>query len=115
MLDRRWSPLAFCSDSSSKGFCLAETSASPVELRDVGRHCGRWRFLVRRRPLDLPWPQSEVIGAEFQPGARAVFGEKDFAEEDVRARAPLPPLRDFELQVDESVALPPLPGTLLSP
>eukprot|EP00959_Pyramimonas_sp_CCMP1952_P350215 7337453-Pyramimonas_sp.AAC.1 len=40
--------MAYCSDSSDLGYCLAVTSASDAELREAAAYHERWRFIEDR-------------------------------------------------------------------
>ncbi|CAK0870936.1 unnamed protein product [Prorocentrum cordatum] len=79
--------MAYCSDSSDLGYCLAVTSASDAELREAAAYHERWRFIEDRSDprcelvpyLELcdsaglsplggspePWREDHVPPAEF--------------------------------------------------
>lgn len=107
-LGRRWCPLAFLSDTSRKGFCLAEGAFDLASLAEAGKHSERWRFKARVVTPDIPGPYHRAVGAEYQKPL-VLLAEEGPNAPAARSRHERPRVKRIVELVEDDTPLPPIP------
>ena len=70
-----WSPVAYCSDSSLRGYELSEAHLFPEELIQAGSYKERWRFLQVEAPLEIEGAPRPL--RPYFPGSEAITRDID--------------------------------------
>ena len=81
-----WSPVAYCSDSSLRGYGLSEVHLFPEELILAGSYKERWRFLQVEAPLEVEGAPRPL--RPYFPGGEALTRDiDDFISDETDAPA----------------------------